>query len=88
MQLSVRFGEKSVVRNSKINEKWGEDEKDGGMPFSPGQPFVVTVVAQADSFEVGVNGNHFTNYKYRVPPITEASITVAGLPLIQKIEYY
>lgn len=88
MQLGVRFKENSVVRNTKVFGKWGEEEKEGGMPFSPGQPFVVAVVAQEGGFEVGVNGSHFTQYKYRVPPIKEMCIVVAGLPLIQKIEYY
>lgn len=35
--FSVRFGENTVVRNHKTNEKWAEEEKSGGMPFVQGE---------------------------------------------------
>ena len=35
--FSVRFNENTVVRNHKINEKWAGEERNGGMPFVPGQ---------------------------------------------------
>lgn len=87
MVLGVRLEENAVVRNTKTNEKWGSEERWGGMPFAPGQRFVVTVVAQKDGFEVGVNGSHFTHYKYRVPLTKDMSIQFRNVPHIEKVEY-
>ena len=87
MHLSVRFDENVVVRNTKTNDKWQNEERGGGMPFVPGQPFVVTVVAQKEGFEVGVNGSHFTHYKYRVPLTKDMSVQLKNVPHIEKVEY-
>lgn len=35
-------GKKVIVRNSRINNKWGKEERDlGHFPFTQGQPFEV-----------------------------------------------
>jgi hypothetical protein len=58
------------------------------MPFSPGQPFTVMVVAQLFGFEVAVNGKHFIHYRYRLPLANNMVVMLNNVPYIQKIEYF
>ena len=89
LRLKVQLEQPQVVvRNTLTENSWGVEERDGGMPFSPGQPFTVMVVAQQFGFEVAVNGNHFTTYRYRQTPISTMVVMLTGVPFIQKIEYF
>ena len=77
-----------VIRNSRAGSSWGAEERNGAMPFSPGQHFTVQIVAQLFGFEVAVNGNHFTTYLYRQPLSREMAVMLTDVPFIQKIEYF
>lgn len=77
-----------VVRNTYSGSGWGVEERSGGMPFSPGQPFTVMIMAQLFGFEVAVNGNHFTHYQYRQPLASQMVVMLTNVPYIQKIEYF
>ena len=85
--ISVRFQEDAVIRNTKTNGRWGTEEREGGMPFYPGRPFVVTVFVQKDGFEVSVDETHFTKYRYRTPLSSNMSVQLRNVPFVQKIEY-
>uniref|UniRef100_A0A915LUQ2 Galectin n=1 Tax=Meloidogyne javanica TaxID=6303 RepID=A0A915LUQ2_MELJA len=51
-QLSTRFGEGQVIRNSLITgEGWVREERSGGFPFKVGQPFVLEFIATEDSID-------------------------------------
>ena len=89
LRLKVQLEQPQVVvRNSRIGNIWGVEERGGGMPFSPGQPFTVMVVAQMYGFEVAVNGKHFTTYRYREPLFRNMVVMLTSVPYIQKIEYF
>lgn len=85
--IGIRYHQNAVVRNSKRDGQWGMEERAGGMPFSPGKPFVLTVIAQRDGFEIRVNGNHFTNYRYRGTLSRDMSVKLCGGTFVGKIEY-
>ncbi|KFM67265.1 beta-galactoside-binding lectin, partial [Stegodyphus mimosarum] len=63
--FNPRFDEGAVVRNSKLDEAWGDEERDGENPFVPGEPFLITVTPTVDGYEVEVNGIPFTTYAHR-----------------------
>lgn len=89
LRLKVQLEQPQVVvRNSRTSSGWGAEERSGGMPFSPGQTFTVMIVAQLFGFEVAVNGNHFTYYRYRYPLSSQMVVMLTDVPHIQKIEYF
>lgn len=78
----------AVALSSRKGGVWGTEETGGGMPFSPGQPFTVMIVAQLFGFEVAVNGEHLAYYVYRQPVVRDMAVMLTDVPHIQKIEYF
>ncbi|TRY54125.1 hypothetical protein DNTS_031167 [Danionella cerebrum] len=60
-----RFDENVVVRNTKQKEKWGAEERFGGLPFHRGQPFQLTISCNPQHYNVFVNGMQAHTYKHR-----------------------
>ena len=57
-----------IVLNSKLNGKWGEEERPDGFPLTPGEYTTITIMALSDGFEVYANADKFRHfYKYRAP---------------------
>ncbi|GIY00340.1 32 kDa beta-galactoside-binding lectin [Caerostris darwini] len=65
LHFNPRFDEGCVVRNSRLDEAWGDEERDGDMPFAPGQPFLIKITPTVDAYEVEVNGSPFISYNHR-----------------------
>ncbi len=86
--MSVRLNDRRVIRNAKISETWKDEEADGGMPFKAGEDFSVTVFAQVGTFEVAVNSNHFTKFRYRMPLPGDMSVQLRNVSHLKKIEYH
>ncbi|XP_078675731.1 galectin-8-like isoform X3 [Branchiostoma floridae x Branchiostoma belcheri] len=89
LQFNPRFAARAVVRNSLINNGWGREEKDTPyFPFMPGQPFELMVLCQQDSFKVAVNGQHFTEFRHRIQPLTRVdTLVVEGKVSLQQIRF-
>lgn len=78
LHFNPRFTENCVVRNSMIDGKWGEEEREGGLPLIKGQEFTISFVSTGEVFVIYVNGEKFINYKHRLPPESVASLSVWG----------
>ncbi|XP_070776699.1 galectin-3b isoform X2 [Enoplosus armatus] len=60
-------GKKVIVRNTRINNKWGKEERDlQHFPFSEGKDFEMKIMCTNREFKVAVNNSHLLTYQHRI----------------------
>ncbi|XP_030304271.1 galectin-8 isoform X1 [Calypte anna] len=75
LHLNPRVKNKLFVRNSYLNDSWGEEERElADFPFSPGMYFELIIFCEAHQFKVAVNGVHILEYKHRFKQFEKISI--------------
>ncbi|XP_020927639.1 galectin-8 isoform X1 [Sus scrofa] len=66
LHLNPRLNVKAFVRNSFLQESWGEEERNiTCFPFSPGMYFEMIIYCDVREFKVAINGVHSLEYKHR-----------------------
>lgn len=66
LHLNPRLNSKAFVRNSFLQDSWGEEERNiTCFPFSPGMYFEMIIYCDVKEFKVAVNGVHSLEYKHR-----------------------
>ncbi|XP_051891202.1 galectin-4-like isoform X8 [Pristis pectinata] len=86
--ISSRFrSEQAVVRNSFIQNSWNKEERNlAKNPFVPGQQFEITILCEAQSFKVSVNGCHAFDFNYRYQPIQQINeLQIQGDVTLSKV---
>lgn len=72
LHLNPRLNVKAFVRNSFLQEAWGEEERNiTCFPFSPGMYFEMIIYCDAREFKVAVNGVHSLEYKHRFKELSK-----------------
>ncbi|KAM4048689.1 galectin-9-like isoform 2-T2 [Anomaloglossus baeobatrachus] len=88
--FNPRFKENTIVRNSKLNNSWGTEERQlpcGGLCFTPGQSFVIEIVCEHHHFRVNVNGSHVCNFNHRVSNLQQIdSLQVEGDVVLHHVQ--
>ncbi|KAI5625703.1 galactoside-binding soluble lectin 9 [Silurus asotus] len=69
-----RFDDNFVVRNTLTLEKWGPEERSGGMPFYKGQTFQIIISCNPYHYNVFVNGIQAHTYNHRFTNLGEIDI--------------
>lgn len=80
LHLNPRLPQNYIVRNSKINGRWGKEETTASLPFKlkRGQQFAIQILVTNDSYLVSVNGLHFCQYAHRMPYQRVTCVQVRG----------
>lgn len=66
LHLNPRLNMKAFVRNSFLQESWGEEERNiTCFTFSPGMYFEMIIYCDVREFKVAINGVHSLEYKHR-----------------------
>jgi Galactoside-binding lectin len=83
LHFSVRFHTENIVRNSLIEEAWGEEEIEENLLSSPnpiiaGWDFKVYILAGDEKFHIAINEQPFCTYNYRLPLEAIHAIQILG----------
>ncbi|CAI5780946.1 galectin-4-like isoform X2 [Podarcis lilfordi] len=66
--FNPRFDEgRVVVCNTQQHGRWGAEERAYNMPFQPNIYFEMIINVKSHCYQVSVNGNHFLEYRHRLP---------------------
>nr|BAF43802.1 galectin [Ornithodoros moubata]BAF49629.1 galectin [Ornithodoros moubata] len=84
-----RFYEKSVVRNSFLDEGWGVEEREGrGFPYEAGVHFDMIIQVLHDRINVAVNGQHYAEFRHRLQPISQIThLRIEGDVVIASVRF-
>lgn len=78
LHFNPRFDEKAVVRNALQAGDWGNEEREGKMPFEKGVGFDLIVSNEPTQFSITVNGHHFANFAHRSSPNDIHGLQIQG----------
>ncbi|KAK5853188.1 hypothetical protein PBY51_006998 [Eleginops maclovinus] len=74
--INPRFsegGKQVLVRNNKLGERWGPEERElkGPFPFAPGSPFEMKILCTPEAFRVAVNNIPLFEFQHRVRELNQ-----------------
>lgn len=67
-----------VVCNTLQGTRWGWEERKSPTPLPRGSTFTIVFLVNHDAYSIIVNGEHFTEYKHRIPASGVDNIVVDG----------
>uniref|UniRef100_A0A8C9ZDQ1 Galectin n=2 Tax=Sander lucioperca TaxID=283035 RepID=A0A8C9ZDQ1_SANLU len=74
--INPRFsegGKQALVRNHKLAERWGPEERDlkGPFPFAQGSPFEMKILCTQETFRVAVNNIPLFEFRHRIRELNQ-----------------
>uniref|UniRef100_A0A0M3IG00 Galectin n=1 Tax=Ascaris lumbricoides TaxID=6252 RepID=A0A0M3IG00_ASCLU len=78
LHFNPRFDEKAVVRNALQAGEWGNEEKEGKIPFEKGVGFDLTITNEPYAFQIFVNGERFCSFAHRSDPHDITGLQIQG----------
>lgn len=69
VHINPRIPQNYIVRNSKINGRWGKEETTASLPFKlkRDERFAIQILVTESNYLISVNGLHFTTFNHRIP---------------------
>uniref|UniRef100_A0A1I7XAU3 Galectin n=1 Tax=Heterorhabditis bacteriophora TaxID=37862 RepID=A0A1I7XAU3_HETBA len=78
LHFNPRFDEKAVVRNSLISNEWGNEEREGKIPFEKAVGFDLEIKNEEYAFQILVNGERFASFAHRLEPHELNGLQIGG----------
>jgi len=78
LHFNTRFDEKAVVRNALQAGEWGNEEREGKIPFEKGVGFDLVIANEPTQFNIIVNDVHFVNFAHRSDPHDITGVQIQG----------
>lgn len=67
LQVTISFGEKAVLRNARLEGKWGPSENAlSFFPFTAGEPFKMEILCEHQQFRILVDGQPLCGFAHRL----------------------
>ncbi|KAH7723154.1 galectin [Aphelenchoides avenae] len=90
LHFNPRFDEKHVIRNALQAGEWGNEEREGKLPFEKGVGFDLTIINEPTHFEVLVDDKPFCSFAHRSDPNDihglqiQGDIELTGIQIVDK----
>lgn len=95
LHFSPNLSEKTVVRNSRLNNIWSEEEMLIPMRFSVEdfKLFSINILIAQSDFKISLNGRHICSFNFRTPLKDISNLQISGFVDIKhvslkKVDYY
>ncbi|KAM8962038.1 grifin [Pelodytes ibericus] len=68
--FNPRFSEGSIICNSFLASRWGQEERTDTFPMEPKEPFLVEIYSDQEHFQVFVDDNKIMQYRHRMKQLS------------------
>lgn len=83
--ISIRPGEKAIVRNHFHCGIWGLEERYGQCQVKRNETFEIVILAEHQHYKIAVNGHHLGVFRHRLPLSLVQYVNVSGDATIDHI---
>ncbi|KAI6197339.1 hypothetical protein M3Y94_01212200 [Aphelenchoides besseyi] len=88
LHFNPRFDEKHIIRNSLINNEWGNEEREGKMVLEKGHGFDLKIVNEEYAFQVFINDERYATFAHRLDPHDINGLQIGGDLEVTGIQIY
>uniref|UniRef100_A0A182UKH7 Galectin n=1 Tax=Anopheles melas TaxID=34690 RepID=A0A182UKH7_9DIPT len=67
LHLSIRPGDRRIVRNTYVDQCWQDEERSGGCPVSTGEPFTLEIRVKDTHYSIRFNDEKYCTFSHRMP---------------------
>jgi len=78
LHFNPRFDEKHIIRNSLINNEWGNEEREGKLPLEKGVGFDLKIVNEEYAFQIFLNEDRYATFAHRLEPHDLNGLQIGG----------
>uniref|UniRef100_A0A182JZW7 Galectin n=1 Tax=Anopheles christyi TaxID=43041 RepID=A0A182JZW7_9DIPT len=67
LHLSIRPGDRRIVRNTYADQCWQDEERSGGCPINVGDPFTLEIRVKDTHYSIRFNDEKYCTFSHRMP---------------------
>uniref|UniRef100_A0AC35U4E5 Galectin n=1 Tax=Rhabditophanes sp. KR3021 TaxID=114890 RepID=A0AC35U4E5_9BILA len=85
LQISIRYNEGAIVRNSQTGEVWDKEEREGKFPLNKNEIFDLTIINEPYSYQIFFNNKRFATYAHRGSAEDIHTVSITGDVALQTV---